>query len=215
MPKDPNNIKLSILILSIPSRLEIFLPLLNKLSTQIGESDEVEILSLLDNKSLHIFEKRNELMNIARGSHLTFLDDDDDISEDYIKKIIKAISSNPDTDVISFNQQCYLDGLEAQVFAKMGNPHEDVRINPLTGKYKDTLRPPYHWCVWKSSLARSESFKGIYSSGDSGQSMEDIDWLKRLYPKVSSSIYLENDALHIYRFCSRSTESILTKGNKI
>ena len=209
MPKDPNNIKLSILILSIPSRLEIFLPLLNKLSSQIGESDEVEILSLLDNKSLHIYEKRNELMNIARGTHLTFLDDDDDVSEEYIKKITKSISANPTADVISFNQQCFLQGVEARVFAKMGNPHEDVKINPLTGKYKDTLRPPYHWCIWKTPLAQSESFKGVYSGGDSGQSMEDIDWLKRLYPKVSNSVYLEDEFLHIYRWSPETTESIL------
>ena len=81
MPKNPENIKLSVLILTIPSRFEIFKPLLNKLMNQIGDREDVEILSLLDNKSLHIYEKRNKLLDIARGTHITFLDDDDDISD--------------------------------------------------------------------------------------------------------------------------------------
>ena len=210
MPKEAGKIKFSILILSIPSRLCILEPLLNKLLKQIGSRDDVEIVSLLDNKSLHIFEKRNELMRICRGSYLTFLDDDDDVSDDYISTILAAISNNPTTDVISFNQTCYLSGELAKVFCKIGNPHEDVKRDySLGGKYKDTLRPPYHWCVWKSSLASSEQFRGCYSNGDSGQSMEDIDWLKRLYPKVSNSTYLENDFLHIYRWSPETTESIL------
>jgi hypothetical protein len=210
MPKNPDNIKFSILILSIPNRLDIFKPLLDKLMDQIGEREDVEILSLLDNKSLHIYEKRNELMRVARGSHLAFLDDDDDVSDDYVKKITEAIADNPSADVISFNQVCFLSGKKARVFAKMGNPHESVRIDPLSpNRYKDTLRPPYHWCVWKASLARSEAFKGIYSGGTSGQSMEDIDWLKRLYPKVSTSVYLEKESLHIYRWSPQTTESVL------
>ena len=210
MPKSPDKIKFSILILSIPDRLDIFKPLLSKLVDQIGDRDDVEMLSLLDNKSFHIYEKRNELLRIARGSHLAFLDDDDDVSDSYIEKITEAIESNPDADVISFNQLCVLSGKEARVFAQMGNPHQNVLSDPINpNRYKDTLRPPYHWCVWKTSLAQSEPLKGVYSGGTSGQSMEDIDWLKRLYPKVSTSVYLENESLHIYRWSPQTTESVL------
>jgi len=153
MPKNKDNIKLSILILSIPSRFDIVRPLIDKLMTQIGDREDVEILSLMDNKSLHIWEKRNELMRIARGTHMTWLDDDDDVADNYVDKLTEAIDVNPNADVISFDQMCYLNGVEAKVFAKMGNPHENVLPDPTGTRYRDTLRPPYHWCCWKTSLA--------------------------------------------------------------
>ena len=210
MPKNKDNIKLSILILSIPSRFDIVRPLIDKLMRQIGDREDVEILSLMDNKSLHIWEKRNELMNIARGTYLIWLDDDDDVSENYVSKLTETIALNPNVDVISFDQMCYLNGVEARVFARMGNPHEHVLPDPKDPtRYKDTLRPPYHWCCWKTSLASSEAFRASYSQGNVGQSTEDIDWLKRLYPKVEERVYLEGHYLHIYRWSNDTTESVL------
>jgi len=210
MPKDPNNIKFSILILSIPSRFDIFKPLVDKIMAQIGDREDIEILSLFDNKSLHIYEKRNGLMKMARGSHIAFLDDDDDIADDYVSKIAEAIKENPDADVISFNQICYLAGKKARVFAKMGNPQDPVERDPKDPtRYKDTLRLPWHWCAWKASLATSEAFRSKYAFGTTGQSEEDIDWLNRLYPKVKQSVYLENDWLHIYKWSPETTESWL------
>ena len=209
MPKNKDNIKLSILILSIPSRFDIVRPLIDKLLLQIGDREDVEVLSLMDNKSLHIWEKRNELMRIARGTHMTWLDDDDDVADNYVDKLTEAIEANPNVDVISFDQMCYLNGVEARVFAKMGNPHEDVLPDATGTRYRDTLRPPYHWCCWKTSLASSEAFRSSFSHGDRGQSTEDIDWLRRLYPKVQESVYLEGHFLHMYRWSNQTTESVL------
>jgi hypothetical protein len=209
MPKNKDSIKLSVLILSIPSRFDVVRPLIDKLMTQIGDREDVEILSLMDNKSLHIWEKRNELMRIARGTHMTWLDDDDDVADNYVDKLTEAIEANPNADVISFDQMCYLNGVEAKVFAKMGNPHEDVLPDVTGTRYRDTLRPPYHWCCWKTSLASSEAFRASFSHGDRGQSTEDIDWLRRLYPKVEESVYLEGQFLHVYRWSNQTTESVL------
>ncbi len=200
------NIKLSILILSLPNRIKSLEKLTSNLEKQIGDRQDVEILSLMDNKSYNVSEKRNALMSLARGSHLTWIDDDDDVSEDYISRITEIIETNPEVDVISFDQQCYLEGIPARVFAKMGNPHQDAVIDPTTGVYKDILRPPYHWCIWKSELAKSESFRfGVYIPGS--HVGEDIDWLQRLYPKVKSSIYLEGEYLHIYKYSKKVSES--------
>ena len=210
MPKNKDAIKLSILILSIPSRIHFLKPLMEKLERQIGDRQDVEIISIMDNKSFGISEKRNELMKLARGSHLTWIDDDDDVSDEYVSKLTETIAANPDVDVISFDQMCYLEGKQARVFAKMGHPHQPVLPDPNDPtRYQDTLRPPYHWCCWKTSLAASESFREVWSHGDSGQSMEDIDWLTRLYPKVKESVYLEGVYLHIYRYSTIISESLL------
>tara|TARA_R110002110_G_C13451857_1_gene717143 strand:- start:1891 stop:2436 length:546 start_codon:yes stop_codon:yes gene_type:complete len=181
---------------------------MEKLEKQIGDRQDVEILSIMDNKSFGISEKRNELLKLARGSHLAWIDDDDDVADNYVDRLTETIEKNPDVDVISFNQICYLEGIEARVFAKMGNPHEDVVLsNTDPTRYKDTLRPPYHWCVWKTSLAQSEDFKSdvLIPGSDVG---EDIDWLNRLYPKVKNSIYLDKDVLHIYRYSREVSESL-------
>jgi len=207
MPKNEKDIKLSILILSIPTRFDIVKPLFDKLLKQIGDRVDVEVISLMDNKSLHIYEKRNKLLDIARGSHIAWLDDDDDVSDDYVEVLTRAIKGKPFVDVISFNQTCYLEGKKALVFAAMEHPHQPVLWDHQANKYKDTLRRPWHWCVWKTSLAKSELFKEAYDEG--GQSCEDIDWLERLYPKVKSSFYLKDSFLHIYRWSTQTTESVL------
>ena len=209
MPKNKEDIKLSILILSIPSRLHFLKPLMEKLETQIGDRQDVEIISIMDNKSFGISEKRNELMKLARGSHLTWIDDDDDVDVNYVKRLTETIEKNPSVDVISFDQLCYLEGKTARVFAQMGNPHEPVLPDPTDPtRYRDTLRPPYHWCCWKTSLAASESFRNPHSN-KGVQIGEDIDWLSRLYPKVEDSIYLEGEYLHIYRYSANISESLL------
>jgi len=181
---------------------------MEKLENQIGEREDVEIISLMDNKSLGISEKRNELMKIARGSHLAWIDDDDDVADNYVSKLTETITINPNVDVISFDQMCFLEGKEARVFAEMGNPHEDVVFDYTSMRYKDTLRPPYHWCVWKTSLAASESFRNPHSN-KGVQIGEDLDWLTRLYPKVEESIYLQGHYLHIYRYSTEISESLL------
>lgn len=204
MPKQ--NLKFSILMLTIPSRTDVCRTLIEKLENQIGDREDVEIINLMDNKSLHIFEKRNHLLDIARGEWLAFLDDDDDISDDYIDVIMKTLEENPNTDLVAFNQQCWLDGVSCRVFFDLNNPHENcIRISKT--EYKDTKRPPYHMCVWRSSIAKSEIFKSAYSQ--TGQSCEDIDWLVRLYPKVREQTKID-DYLHIYRYDSELTESIVT-----
>ena len=205
MPKDSSQLKLSILILSIPSRLEKYTKLQDKLLAQIGDREDVEVLCMIDNKSFHIYEKRNVLLQAARGSHLAWLDDDDDVADNYIEKLTAVIEEDPSWDVISFNQDTYLDGKHAKIYCEMGNPHDPVRVD-ASGNYMDTLRPPYHWCVWRTELAQSESFRSAYSQ--TGQSCEDIDWLIRLYPKVLRS-YKLNDFLHIYRWSSEGTESVV------
>lgn len=210
MPKNKDDIKFSVLMLSIPSRLDKYRVLQDKLLGQIGDREDVEVICVIDNKSLHIWEKRNELLRMARGTHIAWLDDDDDVADNYIERLTETIEENPNADVISFNQDCYLNGIHARVFLKMGNPHEPVVpvADGYSQGFKDTLRPPYHFCVWKRTLAQSEPFKSVYHP-QTGQSCEDIDWLSRLYPKVEESVALD-DFLHVYQWSSEETESIVT-----
>lgn len=211
MPVKASEIKFSILILSIPSRIKSLTSAvehLQKQANESGQSKSVEILVLMDNRSKSISEKRNDLLGIARGKYIAFLDDDDAVSKDYMEKILKAIDNCDGVDCISFNQWCMINGEPMNVEFGIGNPHGQLWRNE-DGFLGDIKRPPYHMCVWRRELAQSEMFNPMI--GENGQSYaEDIDWLLRLYPKVQTEHHI-NDALHGYIYNSQTTTSLVSQ----
>lgn len=208
MPVPSSEIKLSVLILSIPSRIEKVTALLSNLEKQLGDRRSVEILVLTDNRSQTISEKRNILLRAARGQFVCFLDDDDGVSNDYIDELLKAIAQNSKVDCISFNQFCMIDGEPMDVEFGIGNPHGALWRDPKkAGLLGDIKRPPYHMCLFRREIAQSEEFLGL--QGKNGQSYgEDIDWLLRLYPKVQTETHVDLP-LHMYIYDSKTTTSLV------
>jgi len=207
MPVPASEIKLSILMLSIPERIDSMKAAVQHLQEQadaLGQGKAVEILVLLDNRSKSISEKRNDLLQMARGKYIAFLDDDDAVSKDYMSKILTAIDEN-DVDCISFNQWCSINGEPMDVEFGIGNPHGQLWRDE-DGFLGDIKRPPYHMCLWRREIAQSEAFNPVY--GANGQSSEDIDWLMRLYPKIQTEHHIE-DALHGYIYSSQTTTSLV------
>jgi len=208
MPVPASEIKFSVLILSIPSRNESLMAAMNQLQEQAdatGQGKAVEILVLLDNRSKSISEKRNDLLQAARGKYIAFLDDDDAVSKEYMSKILAAIDEHDGVDCISFNQWCTINGEPMNVEFGIGNPHGHLWRDE-DGFLGDIRRPPYHMCVWRREIAQSEVFNPVY--GENGQSTEDIDWLMRLYPKVQTEHHIP-DALHGYIYNSQTTASLI------
>jgi glycosyltransferase involved in cell wall biosynthesis len=207
MPVPASEIKFSILMLSIPERIESMTAAVKHLQEQadaVGQGKAVEILVLLDNRSKSISEKRNDLLQMARGKYIAFLDDDDAVSKDYMSKILKAIDEN-NVDCISFNQWCSINGEPMDVEFAIGNPHGQL-WREEDGFLGDIKRPPYHMCLWRSTIAKSEAFNPVY--GANGQSSEDIDWLLRLYPKIQTEYHID-DSLHGYIYSSETTTSLV------
>jgi len=207
MPVPASEIKFSILMLSIPERIPSMTAAVQHLQEQadaLGQGKAVKILVLLDNRSKSISEKRNDLLQMARGKYIAFLDDDDAVSKDYMSKILTAIDEN-DVDCISFNQWCSINGEPMDVEFGIGNPHGQLWRDE-DGFLGDIKRPPYHMCLWRREIAQSEAFNPVY--GANGQSSEDIDWLMRLYPKIQTEHHIE-DALHGYIYSSQTTTSLV------
>lgn len=209
MPVPSSEIKFSILMLSIPERIDSMKAAVQHLQEQadaLGQGKAVEILVLLDNRSKTIADKRNDLLRSARGKYIAFLDDDDAVSKEYMSKILQAIDEN-NVDCITFNQWCSIDGEPMDVHFGIGNPHGHMWRDE-DGFLGDIKRPPYHMCVWRREIAQSEEFVQSYSAA--GQSSEDIDWLMRLYPKVQTEYHI-NDSLHGYIWSSKTTASFVTQ----
>jgi hypothetical protein len=78
------------------------------------------------------------------------------------------------------------------------------------GELGDLLRPPFHWCVWRSEIGKKYSFREIYS--ETGQVSEDIDWVTRMLVDVKHETNLQK-TLHFWNFDSRETESTFSSGD--
>jgi len=122
----------------------------------------VEILWLGDNKSMSVGEKRNLLLYISSGDYVCFVDDDDQVANNYISKILEGITSNPD--VFSFNvmrRRTYPDGRvneKVMIHAKAnGKNHSE----------KGTMYMlPNHLSVFRRELAIREAFPHINLAED-------------------------------------------------
>lgn len=195
------SVTFSVLIPSIPSRIGRFLcPLLSKLEAQ-AHGQPVEIISLLDNKKRSIGLKRDALVQAARGEYLAFVDDDDDVSDDYISSILNAIHTNPNIDIITFNQKAIINGGNPfTIRFGIENSNEQAWKN-LNGFWQDIVRKPFPICVWKSKIAKEHRFPDA-SYG------EDWHWAERVLICVKTQTRIEK-TLYTYRYDDRVTEANL------
>lgn len=188
----------SVLIPSIASRTEKMMTLFNKIQAQIKDvGADVEILVLIDNKMRTIGYKREALVQSAMGEYLAFVDDDDDIYDNYIKEIIKAISISK-ADVIVFNEHISLNGGNLFV-CHFGIEYDNQECHQENGVWVDITRKPFQSCVWKSSIAKSEHFPNA-SYG------EDWYWCKRLLQQVKTQHRID-EILEKYTFDDNITEA--------
>ena len=151
-------IKLSILIPTLPNRLELFyLPLIKILLKQIEPYKNIELISLFDNKKRTIGRKRQNMIDIIQGEYVCFIDDDDRISEDYIKLIMDTLDNNPNTDCVVF-------------WSCINQPNMEDKIVKFGFEEGNNL--PCHVHVWKSSIVKKYEYKNINHG-------EDRDWINR------------------------------------
>ena len=151
-------IKLSILIPTLPNRLELFyLPLIKILLKQIEPYNNIELISLFDNKKRTIGRKRQNMIDIIQGEYVCFIDDDDRISDDYIKLIMDTLDNNPNTDCVVF-------------WSCINQPNMEDKIVKFGFEERNNL--PCHVHVWKSSIVKKYEYKNINHG-------EDHDWINR------------------------------------
>lgn len=93
---------LDILICTIPTRRDLLANVVGNLENQIRTArleQNVGIIVEADNCRLTIGEKRNLLIARSKAEYVCHVDDDDDVSKDYVSSIVRAIG-NCDVDVV-------------------------------------------------------------------------------------------------------------------
>lgn len=217
-------ILLSILIPTITERTEIFKTLLKRLgneatksgndllfSPKIGavgedgylfhvlglEFGKIEILRYEDNKEAPIGLKRELLYKAAKGKYSFQLDDDDDISDDFIPMIMEAIEF--DKDCITFQEKCTING---EYFSSNHSLKYEGWGQNIDGF--NYVRTPFMKSVIKTEIANSVPIPHIRFG-------EDHEWAKALKPYLKTEIHIDKD---LYYYQHTSTDHNLRYGIK-
>lgn len=188
-----NDIAFSVLVPAIPSRWEPLGALVRNLCGQAAGHDGAEILVWMDNKRRSIGCKRDDLVQAAHGEYLAFVDDDDGVPDDYVETALNQIAANPGTDVFTFEQSCWYNGLGPfTVTFGLGNPDEEMHLRPEGGNYADIRRAAGHSCIWRAEIAKSVRFE------DWGY-FEDTQWAEQLRKRAEREVFIPR-VMHLYRY---------------
>jgi glycosyltransferase involved in cell wall biosynthesis len=183
---------LSILTPTIRGREEQLQALQDRIEEQIQQHcpGEAEHLVLCDNRARSIGAKRQALLDIARGTYFAFVDDDDDIADDYVQEILKVARLNT-ADVITFCQFATYNGAVSQVEFKLGQGDHPFASGGVT------LRDAWHVCAWRRDRVADCQF------GESNYG-EDSIWCQQARQRVSTTIHIPS-TLHFYRHDAATT----------
>lgn len=190
-------LKLSILVMTVPSRIRTFMPnLLEKLDQQVeahSSPADIEILCLYDNKRRSVGTKRNGILHLAAGEYIAYIDDDDDISSDYISSIMEVLDSNK-PDCIVFDCLCTVDDkIKRNCKYSIAYPQNYLKSETeWRGK-------PAHTMVWKREIAGRHAFPDLKTG-------EDFGWVEKAWPDIKDEIRIPK-VLYYYNFNSATSET--------
>jgi glycosyltransferase involved in cell wall biosynthesis len=182
------SIKLSILIPSLYERSSISHKLINNLLEQIGEKP-VELLTFSDNVKRSIGEKRNNMLDLANGEYIVFVDDDDMVSSDFVDEILKAIENN-NVDVINYKV----------LYSYNDNNHKEVLYSKENSHGEDSsyyYRRPNHLMVHKKDNIK-ERFKPVKFGEDDEWASRQVNFIKSEY-NINKILYFYNYNSNIKR----------------
>ena len=133
--------KLSLLVCNLAER---------KFDMQKLMHDDVEVLVLTDNGEMTIGAKRQKLLCMSRGEYVAFVDDDDEITQDYFDLALPNLDGNNDYVAVS---------------AIMRHNNEDTIIRTSKDYEYGSLpdgsltRPPQHWGIIRRDIALKVGFE--------------------------------------------------------
>ena len=167
--------KFSILICSLEERHKQLMSLLLELYKQ--RTNEIEVLTNIDNRQKTTGTKRNELLLQAKGDYIAFVDDDDKVAENYVSRILGAVKTNPD---------CV--GMEGLItFASKGIVQKfihSIKYDKWFEKNGIYYRCPNHLSPVKRELALKVMFPDITVG-------EDYKYSEKLFSHLKTEVYLQ------------------------
>lgn len=185
-------INLSILICTLPERKESYDYINKKLMNQCFDlgvfCNEVEICSH-NNNVLTTGAKRNALLEMARGKFIVFVDDDDDVSDDYVEKIFFTILKHPYIDCIGIEGIITTDGLQQKNWIISIDCKDWYEENDVY------FRTPNHISPVRREIALQAGFPDVTYG-------EDREYSRRLLPLCKNEAKIKGPLYH-YKYISQ------------
>lgn len=178
----------AILIPTIPSRKNMLKNLHAALRKQIEQNnlkDKVKVVILSDNEKMSIGAKRNKLLEMANSKYVSFIDDDDTVSADYVFRLYDLLKEEPDA-------------IEFYATFKNGETRLPITFSHKIKDYQQDssgfYRPIGHLNVINRTIAMQIGFDDT-SNGEDRKFSETL--AKRgLLEKIEKA----DDFLYLYRF---------------
>ncbi len=170
--------KLSIIVITLECRKELYERMMKCLNPQL--SNQVEVITILDNGEQSEGSKRDLGVAKAKGEYVVHLDDDDEIPPYYVSEVLKATELQPDA--IGYCLDRWHDGVyEAKVIHS--KQYDWYRIEEKDGK-KTYTRPISHICPVKTEIARMVPFL------NRGQDAH-VEYAMRLKFKLKTEVFID------------------------
>ena len=163
--------QLSIVMITVPERIDEFKALHKKVKDQIDycaevhpSLGEVEIVDVITAKykdgGPSIGEKRQMGLDQAQGKYVCWLDDDDDIAPNYVETLLRLALS--EADVLVFNNLSRFETYWAVVQMNL-DFLVDEQMKPGI-----VHRRPYHVCAWLRDKVKDCRFPSVNVDEDTG-----------------------------------------------
>jgi hypothetical protein len=159
----------------------------------------LEIIYCPDDREMTIGEKRELLYKRANGLYSLQVDDDDDLTDEAIPLIVKAMIGEPD--VITYLEHCSING--KQYLSNHSLQYPDWADN-FDGY--DFVRTPYMKDVIKTSIARSVPIDHVRYS-------EDHQWSRALKPFLKTEVHIDQ-VIYLYQHNSKPEDHARRYGLK-
>jgi hypothetical protein len=162
--KSKKDILWTIGILTLPERKQDLEKLLKHLDHITGcrYSDRIEVLVNEDNGEHTVGHKRNEILAMAKGKYISFIDDDDMVSVSYINKIAEVLDIEK-YDGIGFLGMLYYTKIPTMMFNHSNKNPKCFRLSDKRTQYGRLN----HLNPIKIHIARECGFPNISFSEDS------------------------------------------------
>lgn len=158
----------SILVPTLGERASLFGRLMSGLLSQTEPyGGRVQVIGRFNNGTPSLPKIRQAMVLSAATEYLSFVDDDDVVSPDYVDRIVAALEQNPD--YVGFQVQCYSNG---HPIAVAYHSLEHRRWRNLEGRFERDIS---HINPIRTRLARRADFSVTRSGG-----AEDRAWADQL-----------------------------------
>lgn len=184
---------LSILIPTVPQRANLFLELHAEINKQLEMANAFGIVEIISDDAPKGVKttgnKRNDLINAAKGEYVWFIDDDDMIMPNAIQNVLTALEQKPDA--LAINGIMTTNGADK----KEWYISKDLEYTADYSKgYEVYLRPTNHITPTKKEIAKLIQFENKSNFEDYAYCME----LKRL-GLIKTEIKI-NEPVYHYRY---------------